>query len=79
MSQGSSYDGLIIVDSTISDGAFNGTGVINFNEEDKKEWGIGENQVKAPLTGAFFGEHAKEIAGEAHNGKWGVVFAAGKQ
>ncbi|WP_161788334.1 transferrin-binding protein-like solute binding protein [Chelonobacter oris] len=33
----------------------------------------------APLNGAFFGSSAEEVAGEAHNGKWGVVFAAGKQ
>ncbi|SMB79532.1 Transferrin binding protein-like solute binding protein [Pasteurella testudinis DSM 23072] len=55
-----------------------GTSVLNVNEREIETWQVGD-RLTAPLTGAFFGENAKEIAGEAHNGKWGVVFAAGKQ
>ncbi|TNH06251.1 transferrin-binding protein-like solute binding protein [Testudinibacter sp. TR-2022] len=55
-----------------------GTATLNFNEEALKNTGIG-NDITAPLNGAFFGEKAEEIAGEAHNAKWGVVFAAEQQ
>ncbi|TNG91984.1 transferrin-binding protein-like solute binding protein [Pasteurellaceae bacterium USgator11] len=77
--KGSLYNGLVTVDANISESTFNGNGVLNINEEGKKEWQIGEGELAAPLNGAFFGEKAEEIAGEAHNGKWGVVFAAEQQ
>ncbi|MFZ7171480.1 transferrin-binding protein-like solute binding protein [Avibacterium avium] len=35
-------------------------------------------QFSAPLNAKFYGENAKEVAGTAHNEKWGVVFAASK-
>ncbi|KGQ64299.1 transferrin-binding protein-like solute binding protein [Gallibacterium anatis] len=35
-------------------------------------------QFSAPLNAKFYGENAKEVAGTAHNEKWGVIFAASK-
>lgn len=49
------------------------------NEENRQAFNIDNNaQFSAPLNAKFYGENAKEVAGTAHNEKWGVIFAASK-
>ncbi|KAE9527194.1 transferrin-binding protein-like solute binding protein [Testudinibacter aquarius] len=87
--KGSAFNEAILLEGAISGAAISGTAVFNENAtirlDDDTEHNaltilqINEGERVAPLNGAFFGEKAEEIAGEAHNGKWGVVFAAEQQ
>ncbi|MFU2058140.1 transferrin-binding protein-like solute binding protein [Avibacterium volantium] len=70
----------------ITDGKITGNNITNgkvsltIQDEDNKQALNIENdsQFSAPLNAKFYGENAKEVAGTAHNEKWGVVFAASK-
>ncbi|MCW9709872.1 transferrin-binding protein-like solute binding protein [Avibacterium sp. 21-586] len=70
----------------ITDGKINGNDITNGkvsltvqDEDNKQALNIDNNaQFSAPLNAKFYGENAKEVAGTAHNEKWGVIFAASK-
>lgn len=72
------YEPLILLDGKINSADITGTASLNINDEAIKQLQVADN-LTAPLTGAFFGQNAEEVAGEAHNSKWGVIFAAEKQ
>ncbi|MCW9698442.1 transferrin-binding protein-like solute binding protein [Avibacterium sp. 20-129] len=65
-----------IVGNTIINGEVS---VSRQDEHNKQVLNIDNNaQFSAPLNAKFYGENAKEVAGTAHNEKWGVIFAASK-
>lgn len=72
------YEPLILLDGKINSADITGTASLNINDEAIKQLQVADN-LTAPLTGTFFGQNAEEVAGEAHNSKWGVIFAAEKQ
>ncbi|MBE2893609.1 transferrin-binding protein-like solute binding protein [Spirabiliibacterium falconis] len=74
--------GMIEVEGNISGNSVNGMATVKDISIDSSliGWDLKTDEDKtAPLNAQFYGENAQSLAGEAHNQKWGVVFAAEKQ
>lgn len=72
---------MITLQADIKGNQFNGTAsLVNLEKADIERANIqSEADKNAQLNGAFYGPNAANVAGIAHNEKWGVVFAAEKQ
>ncbi|MBE2897085.1 hypothetical protein HPC38_09405 [Pasteurellaceae bacterium HPA106] len=74
--------GIVEIDGKISGNGVNGTATVKKSSDllSTVDWDLKTDADKtAPLNAQFYGDKAQSLAGEAHNQKWGVVFAAEKQ
>ncbi|MBE2898766.1 transferrin-binding protein-like solute binding protein [Pasteurellaceae bacterium 20609_3] len=72
---------MVTLQADIKGNKFAGTAsLVNLDKADIERANLqSEAEKTAQLNGAFYGPNAANVAGIAHNEKWGVVFAAEKQ